>query len=155
MEFFQDAFVDIAESVTLFIIRQIELVYDVDDLTEQNAILHIVVGVGESRLDDGLSYRRRCCHGKGFERREQSVVHEIEKHLSGHCRTGTVVRRPIRPSARVGNDGSVARFVEFPVALLHVVHFEKEHPRNLLDALGIAIDAGVIAHDISDSFDKS
>ncbi len=47
LQLFQNRFVDFAKGVTFLIIAEIQLVNDVDDLTEQNAVFHVVVGIGE------------------------------------------------------------------------------------------------------------
>ena len=56
---------------------------------------------------------------------------------------------------RTQNDGFVFFLADIPVLLLGVIDFQKEHPGNLLDALHIAVDAGVVAHDVPDAFDKA
>ena len=59
LQVFQDGLVNFTECVTLFILGKVNrLVNLVDDLTKQNAILHVVVGVSKSSLDDNVSQRR-------------------------------------------------------------------------------------------------
>lgn len=58
LQLFEDGFIDVAEGVALLVVAQIQLVDDVDDLTQQHAVLHVVVGIGERRLHDGLLDRR-------------------------------------------------------------------------------------------------
>lgn len=48
----------------------------------------------------------------------------------------------------------VLPFIEFLILLLLVVDLKKKHPRHLLDTLCIAIDAGVVAHNVSDALNK-
>ena len=42
---------------------------------------------------------------------------------------------------------------QFQLLILVVDDFHEEHPAELRDALGIAIDAGILAHDVLDRFD--
>ena len=42
----------------------------------------------------------------------------------------------------------------FQFLILVVDDLEKKHPAQLADALGIAIDAGVLAHDVLDGLDE-
>ncbi|MPN49410.1 hypothetical protein SDC9_197031 [bioreactor metagenome] len=48
--------------MALLIVAQIQFIYDVDDLSKQNTVFHIVVSVLKSGLDDRLSDGRfrRC-----------------------------------------------------------------------------------------------
>ena len=50
----QDGFVDFSESVTLLRIGEVQLIDDVDDLTKQYAVFHIVVRVFECGFYDGF-----------------------------------------------------------------------------------------------------
>ena len=43
---------------------------------------------------------------------------------------------------------------EFEFLFTVVEDFEKEHPAKLFEALGIAVGAGVLAHDVLDGFDE-
>jgi len=43
------------------------------------------------------------------------------------------------------------RQLQFLILIVH--DLQEEHPAELADALGIAIDAGILAHDILDGFD--
>ena len=57
--------------------------------------------------------------------------------------------RPLFPAIDFGDHGLVVGVVDLPIFFLAVVDFEKEHPCDLFDSLGIAVDAGVVAHDVS------
>ena len=155
LQLFEDGFIDVAEGVALLVVAQIQLVDDVDDLTQQHAVLHVVVGIGERRLHDGLLDRRIGGDGQRFERWEKRVVYEVQQRIARHSLARMIVCCPVLPTACLREDGFIVVIVPFPVLLLGVVHFEKEHPRNLLDALRITVDARVVAHDVAQPLDES
>ena len=155
LQLFQDRLIDFAKGMALLIIVQLQLVDHVDDLTEKNTILHVVVGVGKGGLHDGLPDGRGGVHRQLFQRGEQGVVDEVQKLVARHGVTGPVIMRPIHPAAGSGNDGDIVLLVEFPFLFLAVIDFQKQHPCDLLDALGVAVDSGVIAHDIPQALYKA
>ena len=70
---------------------------------------------------------------------------------------------PVMPSASAaqlrqrrcfGQRGLVVVAQEFQLLLAVVEDLEEEHPDQLLEALGVAVDAGVLAHDVLDGFDE-
>ena len=93
-------------------------------------------------------------HGQALERGKQRVVHEVQQRVAGHALAGLVVR-PIRPAAGLRDDGFIIVLVKLPVLLLGVIDLEKQHPRDLLDALRVAVDARVVAHDVAQTLYKS
>ena len=149
LQFLQDGLVDFPEGVAFLVVGKVEAVDHVHDLAEEDAVLHVVVGVREGRLHDGLADGRGGGDGQLLEGGEEGVVHELEQTVAGHGGAGAVVCRPVRPAAVLGDDGDVAVVVPFPVLFLRVVHFQEKHPCDLLDALGIAVDARVVAHDVA------
>ena len=44
--------------------------------------------------------------------------------------------------------------LEFRLGLEVAVDFEEQHPAELANALRIAVDAGILAHDVLDGFDR-
>ena len=58
LQFLQDGFVYLPESMALFVVAEIEFIYYVYDLPEKNAVFHIVVGILKGSSDDRLLYRR-------------------------------------------------------------------------------------------------
>ena len=154
LELLQDGFVDLAEGVALLVVGEVQLVDDVDDLAKEDAVLHIVVGVGEGGLDDGLLDGRVGVHGQVLQRGEQGVVDEIQQGFTGHALACLVVG-PVAPAAAVREDGNIVVLVDLPILLLGVVYLEKQHPGDLLDALGVAVDARVVAHNIPQALDKA
>ena len=70
---------------------------------------------------------------------------------------------PVMPSASAAQCGPAEvlrerRLVvvaeEFEFLLAVVEDLEEEHPAELVEALGVAVDAGVLAHDVLDGFDE-
>ena len=155
MQLLENGFVDLVKGVALLVAGKIQLVDLVDDLPEKHAVLHVLIGVGERCLDDRLPDGRRGVYGELFQRREKRIVYEIQQSIACQRCAGSVVVRPVRPAARSGNDGLIRRIVKFPVLLLGVVDLQKQHPRDLLNALGIAVDACVVPHDIAYALYKS
>ena len=62
LQVFQDGLVNFTEGVALFVLGKVNrFVNLVDDLTKQNPILHVVIGVSKCSLDDNVSQRRIRC----------------------------------------------------------------------------------------------
>ena len=150
----QDGLVDFAKGVAVVVFVEVDLVDDVDDLAQENAILHVVVVVFEGGAHDDLVHRSVFVDLDGFEGWEEFVVDEVQKVVAGEGGPVFVVGGPVVPAEFVGDDGTVVVVVEFPGFFLGVVDFEEEDPDHLLDALGVAVDAGVVAHDVLQAFDK-
>lgn len=98
----------------LYVIK-FDFINHINDLTEINAVFHIVVGVFKGRFHDGfLDQRIRCnldalienrvdfFYIIAFQHREQSVVDEIQQLISGHRMTVAVGLCPISPSEVLG-----------------------------------------------------
>ena len=64
------------------------------------------------------------------------------------------VGRPGAPLEALGDWGRVTRVHQFQFLVLIVDDLEEEHPAQLADALGVAVDAGVLAHDVLDGLDE-
>ena len=63
------------------------------------------------------------------------------------------VGRPGAPLEALRDRRAVAVLDQLQFLVLVVDDLEEEHPAQLADALGVAIDAGVLAHDVLDGFD--
>ena len=169
LQLLENALVDFVEGVALLVVGQIQLVDDVDDLPQQHAVLHVLVGVREHRLHDGLFDGRLRRHPDALNERfpagvldvlaleygKERVVDKAKQLVAGHGAAGLVIVRPVGPAAHLREDGHIALVVKRPVLLLRVVDLQKQHPRDLLDALCIAFDARVIAHDVAQPLDES
>ena len=71
---FQNSFVDIPEFVPFLIFGEINLVDDIDDLTEEDAVLHVIIGIFEDVPDDSLFQRGFRGYLKILKRWEKAVV---------------------------------------------------------------------------------
>jgi hypothetical protein len=80
----------------------------------------------------------------------RSVVDEGEQRLAGQA---FGVGSPGAPLILLGDRRAVVVLHDFQLLVLIVDDLEKKHPAQLGKALGIAIDAGVLAHDVLDGFD--
>ena len=154
MKLFEHLLVNAGERATFFVIVQVERPDFVDNLPQQHAVFHIVVRVGEDGANDRLLRRRRRVDREVFQRREKFVVHEVEEFVAGEPFAGFIVA-PRAPTTVFRNDRDVIFVFEFPVRFLGVVRFQKERPDDLLDPLRVAVDAGIVAHNIAKFFHKT
>ena len=58
------------------------------------------------------------------------------------------------PAEILWERGAVVVLKEFEFLFAIVEDFEKEHPAELFEALGVAVGSGVLAHDVLDGFDE-
>jgi hypothetical protein len=147
LQIVEDLFVDVAEVLALAQVVEVDAVDLVDHLAHELAGLHEVVGVFKhvAHGAGARGFRRQA-----FQRREQLIVDEFEQGIAGNA-------------LRVGGPGAPLEFFRdgravvvphhFQLLVLIVDDFQEEHPAELADALGIAVDAGVLAHDVLDGFD--
>ena len=154
--------------MTFLDIIKFDFINDINDLTEINAVLHVVISILKGRFHDCFLNRSIGCNLDtlidnrvaffyiiAFQYREQRIVDEIQQLVSGHSMTVAVCFRPISPSEVFGNDGFVVVLVQFPVIFFGIVYFQEKHPYHLLNSLSIAVDTSVHAHNITDSFYKT
>ena len=146
----QDGFVDFSKGVTLLVAAEVEPIYDVYDLTKQNAILHVLIGILESGTNYGTPHGCLRRYLQLFEGWKECAVHEVEQLVGSQGRASSVVLCPIAPTTFLWDEGCVVVLVELPVVFLLVVYFQEEHPGNLFYSLGVTIDASIIAHDVAD-----
>jgi hypothetical protein len=147
----QDLLVEVAEEVAVLRLVEVEAADDlVDHLTHQVTGLHVVVGVLEDAADDeaALVVGRRL---QVLECREELVVDEVEQVVAGDA---FGVGRPVAPAQGVGDRRAVGVVKKFVFAFLVVVNLQEEHPDQLADALRVAVDADILAHDVLDGFDQ-
>ena len=114
------------------------------------AAFHVVVGVFKHAAHDKAA---RAAHGVGaqaFEGGEELVIHKIKQLVAGDA---FGIRRPVAPAHLVRNRAGVGVAREFKLFFEGIKHFEKQQPGELTDALGVAIDAAVLAHDVLNGFD--
>ena len=121
------------------------------------ARLHVVVGIAKN-LANNLVLRALAGINLVFECRKQLVVDEGHQFARGDL--GLLfavcindVGGPVAPAKTLGQGRPVGGVVVFPFFFALVEHLEEKHPGELPEALGIAIDTIVFAHDVLDGFD--
>ena len=116
----------------------------------QLAGLHVVVGVLEDVAHDAAAVA--CLPGgrELLELREQLVVDEVS---SSSPVMPSGIGRPGAPAELRRDRRLVAVLHELELLILVVDDLEEEHPAELGDALGVAVDAAILAHDVLDGLD--
>ena len=163
----QNLLIDKTESMAFLDIIKLNLINDINHLTEINAVFHIVVGILKGGFHDCFLNRRIRCNLDSlidnllalfyivaFQHGKQGIIDKAQKLIPGHGMTAAVRFRPISPSKVFGNDGFVIDLIQFPVVFLGIVDFQEKHPYHLLNSLCIAVDACVHPHSISYSLYK-
>ena len=146
----QDLLVNIAKEVALAAVGKVDLVKLVDHLLEQGAVFHVVEGIAE-RLFHHIATRVEIDIGRlVFQAVEQIVVNEIEQGITGQP---FAIGRPVAPQEALGDRAAVVILLKLQLLFLGVEHFQKQQPGELAEALGIAVDTGVLAHDVLNGFD--
>ena len=146
----QNLFIDVAEVLALGQVVEVDLIDLVDYLAQELAGLHVVVGVLKDAANDAPAIALLAGDGQFLEPGKELVVDEAEQLVA--C-DAFGVSGPGAPS-EFGWDGRTVFLVhQFELLILVVDDLEKKHPAELGDALGVAIDAGVLAHDVLDGLD--
>src|SRR5439155_14428101 len=86
-----------------------------------------------------------------FELREQGVVDEVEERVASDT---LGVGSPDAPLQGFRDWRAVIDVEQFEFHILVVNDLEKKHPAELGEALGITINADVLAHDVLNGFDS-
>ena len=109
--------------MALLVFGEVHSIIDrVDNLTEQDAIFHVVIGVGERRFYNHLS--QRCILGKLKIRQslEKVVVDEVQQLIAGKGVAVFRVRRPAVPAQTIGDDRLIRIVVKFPFLFLRIIN---------------------------------
>ena len=146
LQVLEDLLVDVAEGVAVFGVVEVDLADLVDDLADQGAGLHVVVGILEDVADDlGAGAIRPFEDELFLEGGKELVVDELAEVVARHA---LGVGGPVAPAQLLGKRRGVGVFEEFDLGLAVVVDFQEEHPDELADALRVAVDADVLSHDV-------
>jgi hypothetical protein len=155
--------------MNFIIIAEIQIINHIDALAEENAILHIIIGIGKGGLNDGFFDWSVSGHSNAlnldctiltldicsFQNRKEGIVDKVQQGIPRHDRTGLIIVSPIRPATGLRDNRAIITIIHFPVLFLGVIYLQKQHPRNLLNTLGIAVNAGIVPHNIPQPFYKS
>jgi len=146
----QQLFVEVAELVALLGLVEVHALLDlVDHLAQQLAGLHVVVGVFEHAAHHKGGWRV-AVFVQVLQLRKQVVVDEVLQRIAGHAfRVGS----PGAPATALGDGRLVVVVHQLPFQLAVIEDLEEQQPDQLTNALGVAIDADIFAHDVLDGFD--
>ena len=148
----KDLFVDVVEQVAIAGFVEVQILFDgVDHLTEQGARLHVVIGVLKDRADNLTLGRDTGGSRQPLERREEVVVDKLDQLFPGHP---LGVLGPAGPAETARQRRLVTGHGELPLLFLVVEDLQENQPDQLADALGVAIDADILAHDVLNGFDQ-
>lgn len=146
----QQLLVHVAERMALLRLVEVHTTLDlVEHLADQLPRLHVVVGVLEHIAHDKaqrLAMARRQIAQLG----KQVDIDEVLQLIAGDpFRIGC----PVAPTQPLRQRRPVVLVDELPFLLTVIEDLEEQHPHQLTDALGVSVDAGVLAHDVLDGFD--
>ncbi len=157
----EDLFIHVSKlAAALDVVEVHGFIQLLDDGQHLGARLHVVVGVLEDIAHDfGLGI---ALDVELLESGEDDIVDVLDQFTGLDARLLFAlvvfdVFRPVSPAA-VFRDGRLVFLapvfgIIFPGLFTLVEYFEEEHPSELTDALGVAIDAIVFAHDVLDGLD--
>lgn len=151
LEIVEQLFVDVAEVFALAEIIEINAIDLVHHLPQQLARFHVVVGVAEHLLHHLGAVGMGALEGHLFEIRKQLLIDELQQAIS---RDSLLIGGPAAPLQMFRNRGAVVVFGDLQGLVLVVDDLEEKQPAQLREALGIAIDTHVLAHDVLDRLDR-
>jgi hypothetical protein len=86
--------------------------------------------------------------------RKQVGINEPLERLPRDTMLGVVGRSPVSPAIWLVDEWPEPRpFCDFPSFFARVKGLEEEQPRELGDAVQVAVEASVLAHDVASTFD--
>ncbi len=142
--------VQVVELVALGLAVEVDAVELVDHLAQQVAAFHVVVGVFKHAAHHVAARVALGVGAQGLEGGEEVFVHKLQQSLARHA---FGIGRPVAPAQVLGDGAFVVVAGEFEFFFQRVKHLEEQQPGELADALGVAIHARVLAHDVLDGFD--
>ena len=152
LQVIENLLVDVAEVLAFGEVVEVDAVDLIDDLAHELAGLHVVVGVLEDVAHDASAVAvltGLTGDGERFQRGKQLKINEGEEGVAGHA---FGVGGPGAPLEFGRNRRAVVVARELHFGVLIVDDLEEEHPAELGDALGVAVDARVLPHDVLDRF---
>ncbi len=152
LQVFEDFFVQVVELVTLALAVEVDGVQLIDDLAQQVAAFHVVVGVFKHAAHHVAARVAPGIPAQILERAKEIVVDKAEQAVAGEAFR---VCGPVAPAQRLGDGALVAVAGELQLFFQRVKHFKEQKPGELGDALGVTIDAAVLAHHVLDGFDDA
>jgi hypothetical protein len=145
----EDLLVNVPKMLTIGEVVKINPIDFVDHLPHQLAGFHIIVSVLEHVFDHAAALARLSCRRQVLQGWEKLAIHEGQQFIPGYA---FGVSCPIPPLELGGNRRAIIVLHQVQLLILVVDDFQEEHPAQLADALRIAIDAGILAHDVLNGF---
>ena len=145
LQIVEQLFVDVAEVFALGEIVEVNAVDLVDHLPQQLARFHVVVGVAKHLLHHLGPVGMGALERHLLEIGEQLLVDELQQAIPGDP---LFIGGPAAPLQVLRNRGAVVVFGDLQGLVLVVDDLEEKQPAQLREALGIAIDTHVLAHDV-------
>ena len=145
----EDLLVDIAEVLSLGQVVEVDGGNLIDHLAHELARLHVIVGV----LEDTTHHAAAAVlsgAGQLLELGEKLIIDKGHERVAGQSFGIGGPGSPLELS-RDGRTVAVLHHLQFSVLVID--DLEEEHPTELGDALGVAIDADILAHNVLNGFD--
>ena len=143
--------VDIAKVLPLAEIIEINAVDLIHHLPQQLARFHVVIGIAKHLLHHLGSVGIGALERHLLEIEKQLLVDELQQAIS---RDPLFIGSPAAPLQMLRDGRAVVVFCEFEGLVLVVDDLEEEQPAQLRKALGITINAHVLAHDVLNRLDR-
>ncbi len=131
---------------------EVDPVHQVEHIPEQVAAQHAVVGLFEQLGDlQPLIASREVAQG-----RQQVVIDKLDQVLASGALVG--IRGPVTPAVGCRDDWLIGLVrhdgILLAPALQVIVAFQEQHPGELRQAVQVAVQPGVLAHDVPRGFDQ-
>ena len=150
LQVFEDFFVKVVELVALGLAIEVNRVELVDDLAQQLAAFHVVVGVFKHAAHHIATGVALGVTAQAFEGDKELVVHKVQQRIAGDA---LGIGGPVAPAHGFGQWAFEVVGGDLHLLFKRIKHFEEQEPGELRDALRVAIHATVLAHDVLDGFD--
>ena len=147
----QDLLIDVAEMLALGQVVEVYAIDLVDHLAHQLTGLHVVVGILEHIAHDAAPVARLIRDRQLLECRKEIAIDEAEQLLAGDALR---ISRPAPPLQVLRDRRAVVILQKLQLLVLIIDDLQEKHPAELADALGVAVNASVLAHDVLYGFDK-
>ena len=94
----EDRLIDFPEGVPILIFLKVDFVNGVDNLSEQDTVLHVVIVVLKSGADNDLAHWCILIDFNAFEGREQLDVYKVEQRIASEGLAVLMIDRPVAPA---------------------------------------------------------
>jgi hypothetical protein len=151
LQVLEDPLIQVVEQMPVGAVIEVDLGDPVDHLAQQLAGLHVVVRVAEHLAGHEAARIALRIRIERLERRKQVGVHERQQFIAGDA---LWVGRPVAPAQPFGQRRPIGVAHQFELGFLVVENLQEQQPGQLRDPLRVAVDAGVLAHDVLHGLDE-